>query len=83
MWLDDARCAKLAASASGGGIDTTRNEYAQPAPDLVQRRFQAAAPNKPGVADITYVPTWAGFLFLAVVLDGPEPSHRGRDGDAP
>ncbi len=29
----------------------------------------ATAPNQLWVADITYVPTWAGFLFLAVVLD--------------
>jgi putative transposase len=38
-------------------------------PDLVQRAFVAAAPNQLWVADITYVPTWAGFLYLAVVLD--------------
>ena len=31
--------------------------------------FQADAPNCIWVADITYVPTWAGFLYLAVVLD--------------
>ena len=31
--------------------------------------FSADAPNKLWVADITYVPTWAGFLYLAVVLD--------------
>jgi hypothetical protein len=37
--------------------------------DLVQRQFSAAAPNKLWVADITYIPTSAGFLFLAVVLD--------------
>lgn len=39
------------------------------APDLVQRQFTAAAPDRLWVADITYVPTWAGFLYLAVVLD--------------
>ena len=39
------------------------------APDLVERRFQAQAPNRLWVADITYVPTWARFVFLAVVLD--------------
>jgi putative transposase len=48
---------------------TRRDEGARPAPDLVQRQFQADGPNKLWVADITYVPTWAGFLFLAVVLD--------------
>jgi putative transposase len=49
---------------------TTRRDPARPsAPDLVQRAFVAAAPNHVWVADITYVPTRAGFLFLAVVLD--------------
>lgn len=38
-------------------------------PDLVDRNFTAAAPDQLYVADITFVPTWAGFLFLAVVLD--------------
>jgi putative transposase len=40
-----------------------------PAPDLVHRQFTATGPNKLWVADITYVPTWAGFVYLAVVLD--------------
>ena len=48
---------------------TIRDRGARPAPDLVQRTFVADAPNKLWVADITYVPTWAGFLYLAVVLD--------------
>ena len=49
---------------------TTRRDLARPAaPDLVNRSFAAAAPNRLWVADITYVPTWAGFLYLAVVLD--------------
>lgn len=48
---------------------TTRGGEAQPAADLVQREFSADAPNRLWVADITYIPTWAGFLFLAVVLD--------------
>jgi putative transposase len=39
------------------------------APDLVRRVFHATAPNQLWVADITYVPTAAGFLYLAVVLD--------------
>jgi putative transposase len=42
---------------------------APPAPDLVRRVFAATAPNQLWVADITYVPTAAGFLYLAVVLD--------------
>ena len=32
-------------------------------------RFTAQAPDRLRVADITYIPTWAGFLYLAVVLD--------------
>ena len=39
------------------------------APDLVRRAFRATAPNQRWVADITYVPTAAGFLYLAIVLD--------------
>jgi putative transposase len=39
------------------------------APDLVKRRFQAEAPNQLWLADITYIPTWEGWLFLAVVID--------------
>jgi putative transposase len=39
------------------------------APDLVDREFSAQAPNELWVADITYIPTWTGFLYLAVVLD--------------
>jgi putative transposase len=48
---------------------TVRDRHARPAPDLVERKFAATAPDQLWVADITYVPTWAGFLYLAVVLD--------------
>jgi putative transposase len=48
---------------------TRRDPHARPAPDLVNRNFRADGPNRLWVADITYVPTWAGFLYLAVVLD--------------
>jgi putative transposase len=52
------------------GIRTTRREAAAAvAADLVQRVFTAAAPDRLWVADITYLPTGAGFLYLAVVLD--------------
>jgi putative transposase len=50
-------------------ITTVRDRSARPAPDLVERNFSAPAPNRLWVADITYIPTWAGFLYLAVVLD--------------
>ena len=48
---------------------TTRDRDARPAPDLVDRDFTAPGPDQLWVADITYIPTWAGFLYLAVVLD--------------
>jgi len=48
---------------------TVRDEKARPAPDLVDRHFVATGPDQLWVADITYVPTWAGFLYLAIVLD--------------
>jgi putative transposase len=50
-------------------VTTRRNRSARPAPDLVDRQFSADKPNQLWVADITYVPTWMGFLYLAVVLD--------------
>ena len=50
-------------------VTTRRDRSARPAPDLVDRRFVADKPDTLWVADITYVPTWAGFLYLAVVLD--------------
>jgi putative transposase len=70
------RVARLMRSAGIEGVTrrrkmktTTRDEQARPAPDLVDRDFAAKGPNKLWVADITYVPTMAGHLYLAVVLD--------------
>lgn len=48
---------------------TVRDRDRRPAPDLVERRFGAEGPNQLWVADITYIPTGSGFLYLAVVLD--------------
>ena len=48
---------------------TIRDRDARPAPDLVDRKFSATKPDELWVSDITYVPTVAGFLFLAIVLD--------------
>ena len=48
---------------------TTRSERQRPAPDLVQRDFSALDRDQLWVADITYVPTWAGHVYLAVVVD--------------
>jgi putative transposase len=50
-------------------VTTRRAPGARPAPDLVQRQFSAQGPNQLWVADITYVPTTTGTLYLAVVLD--------------
>lgn len=50
-------------------VTTRRDEHQRPARDLVKREFSADGPNQLWVADMTYVPTWAGFIFLAVVLD--------------
>ena len=52
----------------GGPVTRRRDREVRPAPDLVDRNFAAAAPNRLWVADITDVPTAAGFLYLAVVL---------------
>ena len=46
-----------------------RSVDSRPAPDLVERDFTADGPNRLWVDDITYPSTWAGLLYLAVVLD--------------
>jgi len=53
----------------GGPTTTRRDKEARPAPDLVDRNFTASGPNQLWIADITYIPTATGFLYLAVVLD--------------
>jgi putative transposase len=70
------RVARLLTQAGLRGVSrrkwaatTVRAAGVRPAPDLVQRRFTAAGPNQLWVADITYVPTAANTLYLAVVLD--------------
>ena len=52
-----------------GTFTTVRDREARPAPDLVDRNFVVPGPDQLWVADITYVPSWAGFLYLAVVID--------------
>lgn len=76
IFVSDKRVARLmrerklqGASRRKGFKTTIRDKEARPAPDLVNREFTASAPNQLWVADITYVPTHSGFLFLAVVLD--------------
>ena len=69
------RVARLMAKAGLAGVSrrrfvtTTIKGDGHQAPDLVERNFVAKAPDRLWVADITYVPTWAGFLYLAVVRD--------------
>lgn len=64
------RAAGLVGVSRRRGVCTTRRGAVEtPAADLVRRDFTATAPNQLWVADITYVPTWAGFLYLAMVLD--------------
>jgi putative transposase len=48
---------------------TIVDEAAQRPADLVQRNFQADRPNRLWVADLTYVATWAGFVYVAFVVD--------------
>lgn len=74
--VSDKRIARLmrerkihGATRRKGFKTTVRDKDARPAPDLVDRNFTASAPDQLWVADITYIPTWTGFLFLAVVLD--------------
>ena len=69
------RIARLMRAADIAGVSrrrfvvTTMRDASRPAPDLVDRTFVAEQPNKLWVADITYIPTWSGFLYLAIVLD--------------
>src|SRR5271169_5228812 len=70
------RVARLMRAAGLAGVSrrkrvftTVRDRAARRVADLVTRHFTASGPNRLWVADITYIPTWAGFLYLAVVLD--------------
>jgi putative transposase len=51
-------------------VVTTDSDHAHPRPaDLVDRKFRAPAPNRLWVADITYVKTHAGWVYLAFIID--------------
>ena len=64
------RCDGLQGVSRRKGTRTTRRDAAaKPMPDLVKRDFKASGPDRLWVADITYIPTWVGFLYLAVVID--------------
>ena len=55
--------------APGYVVTTTPDGLAPANEDLVKRQFKADGPNQLWVADATYVPTWAGTIYLAIVLD--------------
>ena len=60
------------------GVRTTRADSSQrAAPDRVERHFQADAPDRIWVADITYVPTWAGFFVPGRRARCVQPPSRG------
>jgi putative transposase len=64
------RIAKLRGVCRRRCVKTTRrDEQAQVSDDLVQRQFNTTEPNALWISDITYLPTWQGFLYLAVVID--------------
>lgn len=48
---------------------TKRNEADRPAPNRLQRDFEFDRPNQKWLADITYIPTTEGWLYLAAILD--------------
>ena len=76
MRLGEKRVARL---MRAGGIRakqkrkfkaTTDSRHSHPvAPNLLARDFEASAPNQKWVADITYIPTREGWLYLAAILD--------------
>jgi putative transposase len=64
------RQAQLCARARRRSVRTTDSRHTEPiAPNLLARTFQAEAPDRVWVTDITYLPTREGWLYLAVVLD--------------
>jgi transposase InsO family protein len=64
------RHAQLFARSRRRRVHTTDSHHTDPiAPNLLARTFQTDAPNRIWVADITYLPTREGWLYLAVVLD--------------
>jgi putative transposase len=71
------RIARLMRAAEIAGVSRRRSAPVttrqatdhHPASDLVRRNFVVQRPNELWVADITFLPTLAGFLYLAVVLD--------------
>ncbi len=74
--VGEKRVARLMRQAGITGVSrrratrtTIRDRDERPAPDLVDRDFRADAANQLWVADVTYVPTVQGWLYLACVTD--------------
>jgi putative transposase len=60
----------LAGAVRGRAVKTTSSNPATPCPeDRVNREFYAPAPNRLWLSDFTYVATWAGFVYVALVID--------------
>jgi putative transposase len=60
----------LAGVIRGKPVRTTFSGKAAPCPlDHVNRQFHAPAPNRQWVSDFTYVSRWAGFVYVAFVID--------------
>jgi len=76
--VDVARCTVarlmrqmgLQGAVRGKSVKTTVSDRSAPCPaDRVNRQFRAPAPNMLWVSDFTYVSTWAGFVYVAFVID--------------
>lgn len=64
------RALGIAGAVRGRPKRTTLPDPAAVRPaDLLRRDFTAPAPNRRWVADITYVPTWSGFVYAAFIID--------------
>src|SRR3954465_3334094 len=64
------RAMGLQGAVRGKPVRTTISDKAAPCPlDRVNRQFQAPRPNVLWVSDFTYVATWAGFVYVAFVID--------------
>jgi putative transposase len=71
VWIASCVKAGLVGISRRKGTRTTRpDRKAKGSPDLVERDFTAQGPDQFWVADVAYVPTWVGFLYLAVVACG-------------
>ena len=71
------RAAGLRGCVRGKKRRTTRRDpRAAPAADLLRRDFVAGGPNRLWLADITYIPTREGFLYLAFIVD----THSRKEG---